>query len=69
MEREEKHRSEYSVVLQIVRMKSDPSVDGSGGSTVRIGGIREEMISRRKGIVIVSTTIMICLDFGLLSFP
>lgn len=59
MEREEKHRSEYSVVLQIVRMKSDPSVDGSGGSTVRIGGIREEMISRRKGIVIVSTTIMI----------
>lgn len=49
VEREEKHRSEYSVVLQIVRMKSDPSVDGSGGSTVRIGGIREEMISRRKG--------------------
>lgn len=58
VEREEKHSSEYSVVLQLVRMKSEPSGEGSGGSTVRIGGRTEEKRSRRKGIVIVTTTIV-----------
>lgn len=54
-ERVEKQRSGYSVVLQLVRMKSEPSDDGSGGSTVRIGGRRDDKRSiRRIGFIIVT---------------
>ena len=39
-------------------MKSEPSGDGSGGSTVRIDGRRDDKRRRRIGFIIVATNVV-----------
>lgn len=48
-------------------MKSEPLDDGSGGSTVRIGGRREDKRSIRR-IDLIIVTIFLCDVFGSFGF-